>query len=183
MVRKTSPDLEAQAAAALAAGYPMSAVSEQTGLSVTTLKRIRERTGTVPGSLNAELVKTAKASLVESLGSDYVQEQAAKLVRSQIAITDQIHNAIWTFLDRIDKGGDPGEHVKLARAISGLATAAKLASDAGRQTLALGAQPESAEALPELIVRDYTEAEVEAIRKEVDERFLAVSGGVASTGT
>ncbi|WP_423841970.1 helix-turn-helix domain-containing protein [Aeromonas veronii] len=40
-MRRTSPALEAQVAAALAAGWPIVAIAEQTGISLSTVKRIR----------------------------------------------------------------------------------------------------------------------------------------------
>ena len=39
-MRRTSPKIEAQAAVALAAGFQVVSVAEQTGLSISTVKRI-----------------------------------------------------------------------------------------------------------------------------------------------
>lgn len=73
MMRRTPPELESQAAAAIAAGWPITAISQQTGLSPATLRRIRARTKTIPGSLRAELIEEARASLLDSLGVEFVR--------------------------------------------------------------------------------------------------------------
>ncbi|MCV5519861.1 hypothetical protein OFN12_29895, partial [Escherichia coli] len=51
---------------------------------------------------------------------------------------------------------------------SACATASKLAADGLRRVLTLAAEPEVVEALPELVVRDYTDEEKLAIRAERD---------------
>ncbi|CAJ1804940.1 hypothetical protein HQ399_15390 [Aeromonas jandaei] len=176
MMRRTPPELESQAAAAIAAGWPITAISQQTGLSPATLRRIRARTKTIPGSLRAELIEEARASLLDSLGVEFVRMEAARLVRSQAAICERILSQSWELLERLGKE-DKTDPLKVARAISSIATASKLASDSLRQVLTLGADPEGLEELPELIVRDLTAEEVEAIREDVDAAWLAVSEG------
>ena len=54
-MRRTSPALEAQVAAALAAGWPIVAIAEQTGISLSTVKRIRGRSGVRPVSMRVRI--------------------------------------------------------------------------------------------------------------------------------
>lgn len=166
-MRRTKPTTEAQAAAAIAAGWPMSAIAEQLGLSLSTVKRIRERSGVIGGARHCELVDAARESLRDALTSEFAANEGARLVRAQIVLCHDIHTKAAELLEAITigEGCDP---LKAAKILSACATAGKLASDGLRRVLTLAAEPEIVEALPELIVRDYTEEECEAIRAERD---------------
>lgn len=175
-MRRTSPELESQAAAALAAGWPMTSIAQQTGLSTSTLRRIRQRMGIMSGSMRGELVEEAKNTLIESLDAEFVRIEAARLMRSQASLCERILEQCWELLERLGKD-DRSDPLKLARSVSSIATASKLASDSLRQVLTLGAEPERLDELPELVVRDLTLEEVDTIRKGVNDEWLAVSEG------
>lgn len=166
-MRRTSPALEAQVAAAIAAGWPVIAIAEQTGLSLSTVKRIRERSGTRPDSMREELIEEARAGLRASLSSEFAATEGARLVRAQVALCDQIHTKTAELLESLTIDGE-SDRLRIAKILSACATAGKLASDGLRRVLTLAAEPEVVEALPELIVRDYTNEEILAIRAERD---------------
>ena len=77
-MRRTSPALEAQVAAALAAGWPIVAIAEQTGISLSTVKRIRGRSGVRPDSMREELIEEARAGLRASLSSEFAASEGAQ---------------------------------------------------------------------------------------------------------
>lgn len=166
-MRRTSPALEAQVAAAIAAGWPVIAIAEQTGLSLSTVKRIRGRSGVRADSMREELIEEARAGLRASLSSEFAATEGARLVRAQVVLCDQIHTKAAELLESLTIDGEC-DRLQAAKILSACATAGKLASDGLRRVLTLAAEPEVAEALPELIVRDYTEEEVLAIRAERD---------------
>lgn len=166
-MRRIKPNVEAQIAAAIAAGWPLIAVAEQFRVSLSTVKRIGNRSGVISGSTRGELVDVARESLRDALTSEFAANEGARLVRAQIVLCHDIHTKAAELLEAItiDEGCDP---LKAAKILSACATAGKLASDGLRRVLTLAAEPEIVEALPELIVRDYTEEECDAIRAERD---------------
>lgn len=167
MSRKTPPTIEAQAAAAMAAGWPIIAVAEQTELSVSTLKRIRARTGTRSGSLRDELIADARQGLRDALKADYASIEAARLVRAQVVLCNGIQSRTAELLEHLQIGED-SDPLRVARTLSALSTAAKLSADSLRQVLSLAASPDQVEQLPELIVREYSPEEETAIRESRD---------------
>ncbi|MFQ2036453.1 helix-turn-helix domain-containing protein [Aeromonas veronii] len=166
-MRRTSPALEAQVAAALAAGWPIVAIAEQTGISLSTVKRIRGRSGVRPDSMREELIEEARAGLRASLSSEFAASEGARLVRSQVALCNQIHTKTAELLESLTIDSECDRH-QAAKILSACATASKLAADGLRRVLTLAAEPEVVEALPELVVRDYTDEEILAIRAECD---------------
>lgn len=169
MTRKTAPDIEAQAAALLAAGWPMTSVSEQTGLSYSSVKRIKERTGATTGSLILDLIEEAKEKLTESLGIEFARQETAKLIRITTVNNQKIQDKVASLLERVDVDDPEVDPMKAAKALTTLATASKLASDSSRQILTtLAASPERTEDLPELVVREMWEEEVAEVREKQD---------------
>ncbi|WP_141712015.1 helix-turn-helix domain-containing protein [Aeromonas caviae] len=107
-MRRTSPALEAQVAAALAAGWPIVAIAEQTGISLSTVKRIRGRSGVRPDSMREELIEEARAGLRASLSSEFAASEGARLVRSQVALCNQIRSPAGAGCERLHRRGDIG---------------------------------------------------------------------------
>lgn len=174
-MRRTKPTTEAQAAAAIAVGWPLSAIAEQTGLSLSTVKRIRRRTGTVRGARHSELVDAARESLREALTSEYAANQGAALVRSQVAFSRQIQTQIAEQLAALESNTEI-DPLKAAKILCTLATASKLTADGLRGALSLAATPESVEELPVLEVREMTEEEIAALRAQ--QRQDAIEMGI-----
>lgn len=166
-MRRTKPTTEAQAAAAIEAGWPLSAIAEQTGLSLSTIKRIKGRSGATSGTARGELVDAARESLREALTSEFAANQGAALVRSQVALSSQIQTLIAEQLAALESNTEI-DPLKAAKIVATLATANKLTADGVRRVLSLAADPEIVEELPVLIVKDYTEEECAAIREERD---------------
>ncbi|WP_270672334.1 hypothetical protein [Aeromonas sp. QDB17] len=171
-MRRTSPKIEAQAIAALAADWPVIAVAEQTGLSLSTVKRIRARSGARPGSARGELVEEARAGLRASLSSEFAANEGARLVRAQVALCHQLHTKAAELLDNLTIDGEC-DPLQAAKILSAVATTGKLASDGLRRVLTLAAEPEVVEELPVLEVRDMLEEEIAVLRAEQEQERIA----------
>ncbi len=171
-MRRTSPKIEAQAAAALAAGWPVIAVAKQCGLSLSTVKRIKERSGVRLGSMRGELVDEARAGLRASLSSEFAATEGARLVRAQVALCDLIHTKAAELLESLTIDGEC-DPLKAAKILSACATAGKLASDGLRRVLTLAAEPETVAELPVLEVRDLLEEEIASIRAQQERERVA----------
>ena len=171
-MRRTSPTIEAQAIAALAADWPVIAVAEQTGLSLSTVKRIKARSGARPGSARGELVEEARAGLRASLSSEFAANEGARLVRAQVALCHQLHTKAAELLDNLTIDGEC-DPLQAAKILSAVATTGKLASDGLRRVLTLAAEPEAVEELPVLEVRDMLEEEIAALRAKQEQERIA----------
>lgn len=166
MARKTSPERELQAAVLLAVGYTMASVAEETALSYSTVKRIKERIQEGEITLQPEILEEAKAKLTESLGIEFARQETAKLILTTTENNQKIQDKVRALLGKIDIDDAFLDMTKTAKVIVALATASKLSSDCSRQILTtLGAPPERTEDLPELVVREMYEEEIAEVRE------------------
>lgn len=165
-MRRTSPKIEAQAAVALAAGFQVVSVAEQTGLSISTVKRIKARSGVRSGSMRGMLVDEAKAGLKAGLSSEFAANAGAQLVHAQVVLVDRIQTGAAITLERLERQllDEEIDLHQAAKTLSACATSAKLAADGLCKVLRLAAEPEVVEALPTLEVRDMLEEEIADLR-------------------
>jgi len=169
MTRKTSPERELQAAVLLAVGYTMASVAEETGLSYSTVKRIKERLQAGGITIPPEMLEEAKIKLSASLGIDFARQETAKLIQTTTDTNQKILDKVASLINRIDVDDPDVDPMKAAKALTALATASKLAADSSRQILTtLASPPERTEDLPELIVREMFPEEIEEIRNKQD---------------
>ncbi len=176
MTRKISPEKELQAAVLLAVGYTMASVAEETGLSYSTVKRIKERRASADteDSLPSELIEEAREKLTASLGIEFARQETAKLIRTVTDNNQKIQDKVTALLEKIALDDAFFDVTKAAKALTALATASKLASDSSRQILTtLAAPPERTEDLPKLIVREMYEEEIAAVRDRQDAMIAA----------
>lgn len=174
-MRRTNPTTEAQAAAMIEAGWPLSAITERTGASLSTVKRIKARSGAVRGSRMGELVDVAREGLREALTSEFAANEGAALVRSQVVISRQLQTQIAEQLAALESNEEI-DPLKAAKILTTLATGSKLSADALRGALSLAATPENVEELPVLEVREMTEEEIATIRAQ--QRQEAIEMGI-----
>ena len=167
MTRKTTPKKELQAAVLLSVGYTMASVAEETALSYSTVKRIKEKLQEGDISIPPEILEEAKAKLTECLGIDFARQETAKLIHTTTANNQKIQDKVASLLELIAVDGEDVDPMKAAKALTALATASKLASDSSRQILTtLASPPERTEDLPELIVREMYDEEIKEIREK-----------------
>lgn len=170
----TSPKIEAQAAVALAAGFQVVSVAEQTGLSISTVKRIKARSGVRSGSMRGVLVDEAKAGFKAGLSSEFAANAGAQLVHAQVALVDRIQTGAAITLERRAPASRRRDRfASSGQTLSACATSAKLAADGLCRVLRLAAEPEVAEALPTLEVRDMLEEEIADLRAEQERERAA----------
>ncbi|MGE6209552.1 hypothetical protein [Aeromonas media] len=174
-MRRISPKIEAQAAVALAAGFQVVSVAEQTGLSISTVKRIKVRSGVRSGSMRGVLVDEAKAGFKAGLSSEFAANAGAQLVHTQVALVDRIQTGAAITLERLERQllDEEIDLHQAAKTLSACATSAKLAADGLCRVLRLAAEPEVAEALPTLEVRDMLEEEIADLRAEQERERVA----------
>lgn len=170
MTRKTTPKKELQAAVLLSVGYTMASVAEETALSYSTVKRIKEKLQEGDISIPPEILEEAKTKLTECLGIEFARQETAKLILTTTANSQNIQDKVASLLAMVDMDDPDIDLMKTAKTLAALATTSKLASDNSRQILTtLASPPERTEDLPELVVREMYDEEIKEIREKQNE--------------
>lgn len=175
--KRITPNLKAQILAMIAAGYSMVSIAEQLSIPYETIRKIKKRSKISKGELQDSIVEVQKNILIEALSSDFVKQQAASLIRDEVIVANKVKAKTNQLIDLLPNNAkSPKEIGSIARALSAIATAQKLSSDSLRATLKLGAQPEIVEELPQLIVREMLQEEVDEIRAKQEIERLKLEG-------
>jgi AraC-like DNA-binding protein len=166
MTKKTAiPDEIAQALAMREVGYTVLSISQRLGLSVRSLQRHFAAHGAVKGGLKQELMDAARAELMKRVTSDdAIRDEVAQLVNDDLAHTRHLRSLMLVASEQLH-ANSLSEAVLVMRAAAAYSTAIKNTSDTLRQVMRVERAVVVAEAaLPELVVRELTGHEVEALR-------------------
>ncbi|MBY8112057.1 helix-turn-helix domain-containing protein [Vibrio fluvialis] len=169
MAERITPKQKAEVIALLEAGYSKSATARQSGISVSTVKRISNDPTIKPGMNHAHMVQVARESLQTALSSDFARHQLASLVVDDLAMAASLRENVSSLLEAVDcmEVRNLKEAGAKARTLAAIATANKLNTDNLRQVIALAApQLTVEEDLPVLEVREMLPEEIAAIRDE-----------------
>lgn len=169
MAKRITPKQKAEVIALLEAGYSKSAAARQSGISLSTVKRISSDPAIKHGKNHAHMVQIARESLQTALSSDFARHQLASLVVDDLAMAASLRENVSTLLEAVD-----GMEVRSlkdagakARTLAAIATANKLNTDNLRQVIALASPQLTVEDdLPVLEVREMLPEEIAAIRDE-----------------
>lgn len=168
MTRKTATPAEISEALALReAGYTALSISQRLGISVRSLQRHFADHGTKKGTIKEEVLATARADLLKRVTSDdAVREEAAKLINDDLAHARHLREIMIDATEHL-QATSLKDAVLVMRAAAAYSTAIKNTSDVLRQTLRIDRAVEDAGAeLPELIIQELTQDDIEKIRAE-----------------
>ncbi len=174
MTRKTATPAEISEALALReAGYTVLSISQRLGISVRSLQRHFTEHGAKKGVIKEEVLATARADLLKRVTSDdAVREEAARLINDDLAHARHLREIMLNASDQL-QATSLKDAVLVMRAAAAYSTAIKNTSDVLRQTLRIDRAVEDAGTeLPELIVRELTDAEIKEMREEMPENEL-----------
>jgi IS30 family transposase len=174
-----TPSQKAKIIALRQAGFSISSIAEQSGASISTIKRHVK--GTAKGSAKKALVDAAAKDLLQALDDSYLRKQVAALVADDLAISSRIRTNIYRLLERIEESepSDPAQLFQTMRALSAASTSLKLSSDTMRSSLSLPSRLGAVEEnLPELVIRDLTGAEIEDICKRTEALSAGTDDGL-----
>ncbi|WP_404355793.1 hypothetical protein [Methylotuvimicrobium sp. KM1] len=147
-------------------GYTLASITEQTGISPTTLARHFRTHKPIKGTLKPEAIAEARRQLIEDGGLvNELKHQIASTVVDDYAQFLRLREATTLTLEELMNDGGLPAHYK-TRGLAAIATTLRLSQELARK--ALGAdnlQPEPT-ALPELTVRELTVEEIEGMRQE-----------------
>lgn len=165
MSKRTPAETEAKIVAAMELGRSLPDIARQFRLDLSTVRRIRQRYGVLLGSARAELVAEAREEARRALDSDWIRDQAAMLIRDDIAQVHQLRDHINELLMAIPKASNMSEHGLLARSLTAISSALKNSSDMAHKSLGMDRQDIQQDCLPTLIISELAASEVTEMRK------------------
>lgn len=159
MTKNTAPDAVAQALSMRAAGYTVTAISQQLGIGVRTLARLFAKHGTAKGSALPEVIEASRSKLLALITSDdAIRQQAAQLLHDDLAHVQAIREAMAATLEAVtDKApATPKDAALTMRAIVAYSTALKNTADVWRNSLRMDDRTADDKPLPELHIHELT---------------------------
>jgi AraC-like DNA-binding protein len=173
-----TPEEIADALALREAGFTALAISQRLGISIRTLQRHFAAAGARKGAAKAEVLQRAKDELLARITSDEaIKEEAARLVADDLAHSLHLRELILAASEQM-KATNLEEAALVMRAAAAYSTAIKNTSDIIRRSLRLEYRDDVSDELPELVVCELTQAEVEHMRKTEDENDEAPTAAV-----
>lgn len=163
--KRLTPDQEVEAVTLREAGFTLTAIAEQIGLSVSSLQRLFRRRSTRRGTASKEAVENARQNLLSSLTSnERIKAEVARIISDDMAHSRMIREKAAVAMEAMTPSGT-AEAALTIRALVAYSTLIKNTSDTLRNDLRMsGASVESmADDLPDLVIQEMT---AEDIRKE-----------------
>jgi hypothetical protein len=173
------PNVVSEALALREAGYTALAISQRLGMSIRTLQCHFASAGTRKGALKAEVLQRAKDELMALVTSDEtIKNEAARLVADDLAHSMHLRDVILAASEQM-KATNLEEAALVMRAAAAYSTAIKNTSDIIRRSLRVEQLDEIGNELPELVVSELTQAEIEQLRNaDKDEEPAVVDDAV-----
>lgn len=153
-----------------AAGWTLSAIAVDTGLSASTLYRHFKAHSIGRGTLSTEAVEAAKQQLLNDAGFvENLKHTIASAIVDDLAMVKQIREASMLALEELATDTTAPAMIK-SRSLAALATTTKITSDVLRRALRMddGALNE-VEELPTLLVARMDEDEIQAIKSRFND--------------
>ena len=164
-----TPDVVGEALAMREAGYTSLAISQRLGMSIRSLQRHFAAAGTRKGAIKAEVLRRAKDDLMARITSDEtIKGEAARLVADDLAHSMHLREVILAASEQM-KATNLEEAALVMRAAAAYSTAIKNTSDIIRRSLRLEDRDDAADELPELVVSELTQGDIEQMRGKEDE--------------
>ena len=118
------------------------------------------------GAVKAEVLRKAKDELLARVTSnETIKEEAARLVADDLAHSVHLRELILAASEQM-KADSLRDAVRVMRAAAAYSTAIKNTSDIIRRSLRLEERDDPSDELPELVVTELTQAEIEKLRSK-----------------
>lgn len=161
-----------------AAGHTNTVISDKTGVSVSTLKRLFNEYDVSKGKLRKDAVDKATEALIHDANAiENIKREVAAFILDDLALAKRLRTAMAEAADKL-VADDTTQAVQVMRAISSGAVALKSTSETVRKSLGLDKDSELDDELPVLTVQIMTDDEIEAIKQKARERVVGVTDGL-----
>lgn len=164
MSKHITPVQKKKALTLRAAGYTQTVISDKTGVSVSTLKRLFMSHHVKKGELKKDVIDKAVNELLhDATALESIKIEAAALLLDDLATVKRLRVAMAEAIEKLE-ATDTTEALQVMRAVSAGAVALKSTSETLHKTLGLDKNDDLGEDLPELTIRVLTEREVDDIK-------------------
>ena len=149
-----------------AAGYTHTVISDKTGISVSSLKRLFKEHVIKKGELKQSVIDKAIDELLNDAQIiELIKREANFLLRDDIAMVRRLRGAMAEATEVLE-ATDTGEALQVMRAVSAGAVALKSTSETLRKSLGMDKDSEAGSDFPELVISVLTEDELVTIRNK-----------------
>jgi nucleoside diphosphate kinase len=160
------------------AGYTHAYISDKTGISISSLKRLFKDHKVKKGELKKELIEKATQDLINDSSSvESIKREVAALIMDDVALVKRLRQAMGEAAEMLT-ATDTAEALQVMRAVSSGAVALKSTSETLRKSLGIDKEKEISDDLPELTITIMTDEEVEAVKEKARQRNLGVGDGL-----
>lgn len=148
------------------AGYTVLSISQRLAISVRSLQRHFADHGAKKGSIKEEVLAIARADLLKRVTSDQtIKEEAARIINDDLAHARHLREMMIDAAEHL-QASSLKEAVLVMRAAAAYSTAIKNTSDMLRHSLHIEKSiVDIDKELPELVIRELTNEEIEELRK------------------
>ncbi|MEG0149275.1 MAG: hypothetical protein RR701_07815 [Comamonas sp.] len=167
MTKNIAPDAVAQALSMRAAGYTVTAISQELGIGVRTLGRHFAKHGSSKGSAMPEVIEASRSKLLALITSDdAIRQQAAQLLHDDLAHVQAVREAMAVMLETIREKPPttPKDAALTMRAIVAYSTALKNTADVWRHSLRMDERTADDKPMPELHIHELTAEQIENLK-------------------
>jgi hypothetical protein len=163
-----------------AAGYTHTVISDKTGISVSSLKRLFKEHVIKKGELKQSVIDKAIDELLNDAQIiELIKREANFLLRDDIAMVRRLR-AVMAEATEVLEATDTAEALQVMRAVSAGAVALKSTSETLRKSLGMDKDDDIGGDLPELIISVLTEDEIQGIRNHSAKLSSGLDDGMGS---
>jgi len=164
-----TPILKKKAITMRAAGFTQTVISDRTGISVSSLKRLFKSYSVEKGKLKQSVVNKATDELLQDAQTiEVIKREAASLLLDDLALVKRLRLVMANASDLLE-ASDVTEALQVMRAVSAGAVALKSTSETLRKSLGLDNEKESISDLPELTIRVLTKDEILSLQDKASQ--------------
>jgi hypothetical protein len=164
-----------------AAGYTHTVISDKTGISISSLKRLFKEHEVKKGELKKKIIKKATDELIHDATTiETIKREAANLLLDDLAMVKRLRVAMAEAVDNLE-ATDTTEALQVMRAVSAGAVALKSTSETLRRSLGLDKDDDVTGELPELVITVMTNEEIEAVKQDAMARTLGIDDDLSGT--
>lgn len=149
-----------------AAGYTHTVISDKTGISVSSLKRLFKEHLVKKGELKQSVINKATDELLHDAQTvETIKREAASLLLDDLAMVKRLRVAMAAAAESLECTDTAGA-LQVMRAVSAGAVALKSTSETLRKSLGLDTEAEGGGELPELTINVLTQDEIVTIKNK-----------------
>jgi lambda repressor-like predicted transcriptional regulator len=178
MTKHITPPQKIQALTLRSAGYTITAISDKTNISVSTLKRLFKTHSVKKGELKKKVISKATDELIHDASTiEVLKREASSLIHDDLAIVRRLRAAMAEAIEVLE-ATDTTEALQVMRAVSAGAVALKSTSETLRKTLGMDKDDDATGDLPELVISVLTEDEMQDIRNHAASMSAGLDNGM-----